>query len=382
MSKAKFDRRSSRVIKMIARAVPVIFLGALFLMVSRPALASSDGWGQKISKEFHKMLGQTRKSLSPIRVQFLPVIHAKKFILPKLPKEILRKLSKNEQTRFSALGYVYQGSLAAAMNQTGAMYQAASNIRQSQDYQNLSAQALEPLNTHWDALVQTHDQLTDQAPDLDSENDALSSENQNLDSENADLDNRQSALQSAIDSYNESCAGKTLPQGPYEECESERQSLDSQISQLQSDISQYNAKVNDFNSRADNIKSSASQWISTLKSWMDDMDSWVEEVKATFIQADIGDCSPEQHRRLQNAVDEICGADRKCTPQELTCDDLRTRLDLNNRCAAARDEINNTCYRGGNEGHRQAANQARRAAQKCMNRISRECNVGAAGYSK
>ena len=135
-------------------------------------------------------------------------------------------------------------------------------------------------------------------------------------------------------------------------------------------------------SRVDNLKTSASNWIGTLESWVNDMDSWVEEVKAAFAQADIGDCTPEQHRSLQNAVDEICGSDRKCTPQELTCDDLKIRLDLNNRCAAARDEINNTCYKGGNKGHRQAADQARRAAQKCADRMSRECGVGAAGYSE
>jgi hypothetical protein len=34
-------------------------------------------------------------------------------------------------------------------------------------------------------------------------------------------------------------------------------------------------------------------------------------------------------------------------------------------CAAARDAINNKCFGGGDAGHREAANNARRAAQKC-----------------
>ena len=258
MSKAKFDRTKPDVT--VGRVVAISFFAAFLCAVPRVALASSDGWGQKISDEFHKVLSRVRKNnLRPIRVRFSPLVHAKKFILPELPKEILRKLSRNGQSRLGALGYVYPGSLTAAMNQTGATYRAANNIRQSQDYQNLSAQALEPLNTHWNALVQTHDQLTHQAPDLDSENETLASQAQELNSEKADIENRKNSLQSATDSYNESCAGKTLPQGPYEECESERQNLNSQITQLQSDISQHNSKVESVMPREKRLPTSATK---------------------------------------------------------------------------------------------------------------------------
>jgi hypothetical protein len=34
-------------------------------------------------------------------------------------------------------------------------------------------------------------------------------------------------------------------------------------------------------------------------------------------------------------------------------------------CAAARDEINIVCFGGGDDGHRQAADDARRAAARC-----------------
>ncbi len=85
MSKAKFDQGRPRVVKTIARMVPIIFLGAAILVVSRPALALSDDWGQKISDEFHKTLGRVKKNnLRPIRVQFLPVVKTQKIILPKL----------------------------------------------------------------------------------------------------------------------------------------------------------------------------------------------------------------------------------------------------------------------------------------------------------
>ncbi len=380
MSKAKFDRTRLRVIKMMRRAVPVIFLGALFFAVPRPAFASDD-WGQKISDEFHKVLGQTRRSLGPIHVKFLPVVRAKKLVFPKLPEEILRKLSTNGQTRLGALGYVYPGSLAEAMSQIGSAYQAAIDVEQSQDYQNLPTQTLEPLNTHWDALVKTHDQLTNQAPDLDSENDALSSEKQELDSEANDLENRKSALQSAIDSYNESCGGKTLPPGPYEQCESERQNLKSQISQLNNDISAFSDKANDFNSRADNLRTSASSWINTLKSWINDMDQWGEDVKAAFAQADTGDCTEDERDHLQAIVKNACEYPplARCTP-DLGCDVLEDYTDRFQGCYDARKAIIDQCYKGiPDDRHQVELQSVLNGLNRCKDFLNQQC--GGVGVS-
>ncbi len=367
-----------RVIKMMRRAAPVLFLGAVFLTVSYPAFASSDDWGQKISDEFHKVLSRVRKNnLRPIHVRFSPIVHAKKFIPPELSKETLRKLSRNGQARLGALGYVYPGSLTAAINRTEAMYQAANNIRQSQDYQNLSAQALEPLNTRWDALVQTHDQLSAQAPDLDSENEALASQAQELNSEKTNIENRKSALRGAIDSYNESCAGKTLPQGPYEERESERQNLDSQITQLQSDISQHNSKVNDFNSRVDNLKTSASNWIGTLESWVNDMDSWVEEVKAALAQADAGECTDD----LKNSVHEICDANRKCRGDQ-SCDELRDNLQKNLDCYNVRKKVMDVCPGNSGKDHQGQLAEVQNAIDTCRGWIAKTCDVSITTFSR
>jgi hypothetical protein len=56
---------------------------------------------------------------------------------------------------------------------------------------------------------------------------------------------------------------------------------------------------------------------------------------------------------------------RRCEPSD-SCDELQSKYYKNIRCAQARDNINNTCFGGGDAGHRQAANDARRAAQRCI----------------
>jgi hypothetical protein len=77
-----------------------------------------------------------------------------------------------------------------------------------------------------------------------------------------------------------------------------------------------------------------------------------------------GTCTPEQHRALQDAVDAACKIPRRCDGSQ-DCATLQSNTDKNIACAAARDTINVTCFGGGDPGHRQAADDARRAAQRC-----------------
>ena len=77
-----------------------------------------------------------------------------------------------------------------------------------------------------------------------------------------------------------------------------------------------------------------------------------------------GNCTPEQHRTLQNAVDAACKIPRRCDGTQ-DCATLQSNHGKNLACAAARDDINITCFGGGDAGHRQAADDARRAAQRC-----------------
>jgi type VI secretion system secreted protein VgrG len=78
-----------------------------------------------------------------------------------------------------------------------------------------------------------------------------------------------------------------------------------------------------------------------------------------------GKCTAAQHRRLQDEVDAACKIPRRCDPGQ-SCPELLDNYYKNIRCAQARDEINNTCFGGGDAGHRQAANDARNAAKRCV----------------
>ena len=86
-----------------------------------------------------------------------------------------------------------------------------------------------------------------------------------------------------------------------------------------------------------------------------------------------GTCTPEQHRTLQNAVDAACGVPRSCNATQ-SCATLQTNYDQFIACATARETINNTCFGGGNVGHREAARNERRGAQNCATiMVAKKC---------
>jgi RHS repeat-associated protein len=85
-----------------------------------------------------------------------------------------------------------------------------------------------------------------------------------------------------------------------------------------------------------------------------------------------GDCTPAEHAALQAAVNAACkSGPSKCTgSQDLAT--LQANLAKNAACAAGRDAINNKCFKGGDAGHREAADNARKAAAKCAALIAQK----------
>jgi len=79
-----------------------------------------------------------------------------------------------------------------------------------------------------------------------------------------------------------------------------------------------------------------------------------------------GSCTLARHRELQNLVDAECKNKGKtrCDGTQ-NCQTLLKNLQINSRCAFARDMINRECFGGGDEGHRIQADARRRAAKKC-----------------
>ncbi len=84
---------------------------------------------------------------------------------------------------------------------------------------------------------------------------------------------------------------------------------------------------------------------------------------------DSGDCSPAQHAALQAAVEAACkGASSGCRPG-MSQAELYANLARNEACAAARDAINRKCFKGGDAGHKEAADTARVARARCLREI-------------
>jgi hypothetical protein len=76
----------------------------------------------------------------------------------------------------------------------------------------------------------------------------------------------------------------------------------------------------------------------------------------------------EQCKQLKSDFDAAKKAAKgmSCNPEKKdSLDILQDKYDKNMAEAAARDKLNQTCFGGGDVGHKTAADQARRAAQKC-----------------
>jgi uncharacterized protein RhaS with RHS repeats len=82
-----------------------------------------------------------------------------------------------------------------------------------------------------------------------------------------------------------------------------------------------------------------------------------------------GDCSPQEHEALQKAVNAACKSGKRACKANQDLATLKANEAKNLACAKARDKINDTCYEGGDPGHKQAANEARNAAATCARLI-------------
>jgi Novel toxin 16 len=85
---------------------------------------------------------------------------------------------------------------------------------------------------------------------------------------------------------------------------------------------------------------------------------------------DVGDCTVEQHRALQDKIDGLKKdtINKSCSEKKnpaITRPEAMANAKIFEDLAAARDAINKICYKGGNAGHKQAADDARRAAATC-----------------
>jgi len=85
----------------------------------------------------------------------------------------------------------------------------------------------------------------------------------------------------------------------------------------------------------------------------------------TQARGDTGNCTEEEHRRLQNEVNRQCKQLPRACRESDDCRTLKRSWHRNERCAKAREKINDKCFNGGDAGHRRAAQEARRAEANC-----------------
>lgn len=64
-----------------------------------------------------------------------------------------------------------------------------------------------------------------------------------------------------------------------------------------------------------------------------------------------GDCSQEMHRQLQIDVDLECGNLDRCDAEMTSCDEISNSARQFEKCIAARNRIDNQCFRGGDRNH-------------------------------
>jgi hypothetical protein len=91
------------------------------------------------------------------------------------------------------------------------------------------------------------------------------------------------------------------------------------------------------------------------------------------LESDYGDCTEEQHEVLQNAVERECKAVRMSCSPEQDCATLRLNIEQFGRCIAARNEINNTCYEGGNKGHQKEIRDRENGLANCLKLYNQQC---------
>lgn len=67
-----------------------------------------------------------------------------------------------------------------------------------------------------------------------------------------------------------------------------------------------------------------------------------------------GSCTPAQHALLEAAKDAACKnplAQLKCDPKTQACAEMGEKMDAMEECIAARLEVMDTCFQGGDQGH-------------------------------
>ncbi len=84
-----------------------------------------------------------------------------------------------------------------------------------------------------------------------------------------------------------------------------------------------------------------------------------------------GNCTPNDHRQLQDQVDQWCKAVPRACRAGMVRSELNERLENGRACGTARDKLNKKCFAGGDADHRNEAAKAWKAVANCESILSK-----------
>lgn len=84
-----------------------------------------------------------------------------------------------------------------------------------------------------------------------------------------------------------------------------------------------------------------------------------------------GNCTPGEHRQLQDQVDQWCKAAPRACRIGMSRTELLDRIGNGRACGAARDKLNKKCFSGGDADHRNEAAKAWKAVANCESILSK-----------
>ncbi len=90
-----------------------------------------------------------------------------------------------------------------------------------------------------------------------------------------------------------------------------------------------------------------------------------EEEEEDVASTPPGDCTWGRHSSLQSEVDRYCHPAPGCKGN-WECPEIAAQMERTRRCIGARNTINSTCFRGGNDIHKQALQEAVNAEVNCQ----------------
>ena len=218
------------------------------------------------------------------------------------------------------------------------------------------------LLVEWDTINAQRTSLINDATAFDNKDSGLYNQMRVLNDEADAQNNEKAQLQIAIDDYNKKCAGQPITQA----CTNQYNKLAAWVTDWQHRVDTHNAQVTTWNNDKNNLDVLAASFDETLNGWVNSIKGFISKA-LSFLK---GNCTEEEHERLQAIIDTLCSIKRYCS-WEQNCEELFSNLAKRMACYNARMNIEEKCY-GGNidQGHQEQINNELLGTDRCREIIA------------